>query len=534
MNTGKSDMMANTHRSLFLLTAFLLSLLFLIPRTGEASFIWLNKNSFGTNESVIAENGSISYVGSCPPGGIGDFVYPWADIYVIQGHTSPASGAALVDVSNGEGIPNTLQYLVIDDVLGNTAPAGYLISGSYSVVVDDCQNGIFDGSDWWGEQFTVSIPADIEPLSDTGSAFALQLAATKAKADDLGGNWIEASLSYRALFAGYNALTAFSIATDPADFLLFACTNINMDTGTLYCSLDDAWGGLIKLQNDIINTIVNQAFYYKGIAADPPDNNFTEIPVLTGGLVLDLALKDVNHEAALRLGELTSQEAALAEALLHAMERYQGAEQAGNGEYAFVQARQIENYARTLAEAIPRTVAGLQTLATQIESSGIDFVSILDNYRATQVRVNTSGLTPEERLKLLAAGWTEQNISDGVADYLNRDFSGLQNPNDLSTLATRMAAGQADAVAALISLADVMAVAQTDLAAQLRLPFPAANAGGPYVVNEGISLALDGTASSHPDLANNQLLFAWDLDMDGEFDDASGQTPSVIFNSEWN
>ena len=388
-----------------ILNIFLIIPLVAVTPVADASWVGLNFHNFGQNQSVIAELGSISSVGGCPAGGIDDFIYPWADFYIIQGHTSPGSGAELTDVSNGAGTPNTLQYLIIDEVLANTAPAGYLISGNYSVVADDCQDGKFNGGDWWGEQFTVSIPANIEPLSDTGSAFAAQLAATKSNADQMRDYWIAAAAAHRALFDLYSAQTLISIATSPADFLLFACTNINLDTGTVYCSLDDAWSGMRKLFADVVNSIVNQAFYYKGIAADPPDNNFTEIPILSGGFVLNLSVQDSNLEAALRLGELTSQEAALAEALLHAMERYQGAELAGNGEYAFVQARQIEDYARALADAIPRTVSGYQALATQVESSGIDFVSIMNDYRTTQARVSSSGLTAEERLKLLAAGW---------------------------------------------------------------------------------------------------------------------------------
>ncbi|MCP4091768.1 MAG: PKD domain-containing protein, partial [Gammaproteobacteria bacterium] len=531
MNTVQFDAKISIRRYLLFSATFLLLLLLLAPRTSEASSLWLNSNSFGQNQSVYAELGQITSVGGCPSGGIDDFIYPWADVYIIQGHTPPGGGS-ISDVSNGEGTPNTLQYIIIDEVLGNTAPAGYLISGNYSVVIDDCQDGDFNGGDWWGAEFSVAIPSDIEPLSDTGSAFAAQLAATKSNAGDWRDYWIAAAAASRALFDAYSAQAVISAATSPADFLLFACTNINLDTGTVYCSVGDAWKGMRDLFNGVVTTLVNQAYYYKGISADPPDNNFTEIPVLSGGLVLDVSVMDSNLEAALRLGELTSQEAALAEALLHAMERYQGAELAGNGEYAFVQARQIEDYARALADAIPRTVSGFQALATSVESSGIDFVSIMDDYRATQTRVNTSGLTPEERLKLLAAGWTEQNIDDGVADYLSRDFSGLQTANEMSTLAAQMAADQASAVAALVDFADVMSTAQAGLSAQLRLPFPDADAGGPYVVDEGVSLALDASASSHPDLTNAQLSFTWDLDLDGEFDDASTETPSVVFNTE--
>lgn len=53
---------------------------------------------------------------------------------------------------------------------------------------------------------------------------------------------------------------------------------------------------------------------------------------------------------------------------------------------------------------------------------------------------------------------------------------------------------------------------------------PVANAAGPYAISEGSPLTLDGTLSSDPD--GDALAYAWDLDGDGEFDDASGASPT--------
>jgi PKD repeat protein len=56
---------------------------------------------------------------------------------------------------------------------------------------------------------------------------------------------------------------------------------------------------------------------------------------------------------------------------------------------------------------------------------------------------------------------------------------------------------------------------------------PVANAGGPYAIFEGSSVQLDATGSTDPN--GNPLSYAWDLDNDGEFDDAFVPRPSISF-----
>jgi hypothetical protein len=52
---------------------------------------------------------------------------------------------------------------------------------------------------------------------------------------------------------------------------------------------------------------------------------------------------------------------------------------------------------------------------------------------------------------------------------------------------------------------------------------PTADAGGPYTVDEGGSIGLSGSGT---DVPSDTLTYAWDLDDDGFFDDATGQTPT--------
>jgi PKD repeat protein len=52
---------------------------------------------------------------------------------------------------------------------------------------------------------------------------------------------------------------------------------------------------------------------------------------------------------------------------------------------------------------------------------------------------------------------------------------------------------------------------------------PVADANGPYTVDEGSLVTLDGTGSRDPD--GHTITYAWDLDGDGQYDDATGATP---------
>lgn len=85
-------------------------------------------------------------------------------------------------------------------------------------------------------------------------------------------------------------------------------------------------------------------------------------------------------------------------------------------------------------------------------------------------------------------------------------------------------AGRGLGTASTTSL-DTVPTASDDIPAECA---PTADAGGPYVTPEGTDAALDGSASAAGSDASAGAItaYAWDLDDDGQYDDATGPTPS--------
>ena len=74
---------------------------------------------------------------------------------------------------------------------------------------------------------------------------------------------------------------------------------------------------------------------------------------------------------------------------------------------------------------------------------------------------------------------------------------------------------------------DVLCNGVIDLVLDLPNAAPVADAGGPYSGPEGTSITLNANGSGDPDGPSDNISFAWDLDNDGDFDDATGPNPDL-------
>ena len=66
----------------------------------------------------------------------------------------------------------------------------------------------------------------------------------------------------------------------------------------------------------------------------------------------------------------------------------------------------------------------------------------------------------------------------------------------------------------------------------LNIP-PIADPNGPYTTDEGTPITFDASGSSDLDAGDSIVLYEWDLDNDGEFDDATGVNPIATWNDDY-
>ena len=148
----------------------------------------------------------------------------------------------------------------------------------------------------------------------------------------------------------------------------------------------------------------------KALAADPPDPNYMVItepvfaaPHPAGGDPTSEAIYDgYDHMKG------------YADALLHALERYQGAMAAGDAEWMERQAAKVAEFSNALADAVEDTSAGLAIAADETAADpDLDHVFTqedVDAYTALGDRIIADGFTPEEVSALEDAGLTAEEI----------------------------------------------------------------------------------------------------------------------------
>lgn len=478
---------------------------------------------FGPNEAVEVY-GSVGYITDCTccPGGIPDgwpySIYPVADIYVLRdGTISGNSRARLTDIS---GVPNTVVGTpsIIAQIVAYTAPGGNLGRGEYDLVLDECQDGYYDpGRDFMlgtgnGVAFRVLIPTDISDLDTTAIRDAKRSAERQKVEWDRGVRWIKISITVHQY---YNKIV--TLIASPGMFLVMELVPN---------PYEEYLGMGIQLLDNLQKTLSQQ---WGGIAADPPDTNFAEFVELGQISLLHPVFQSGLEPPLVSLTNDAAEQAAILVALLSALEKFHGAREADNADFALLQAGQVKKFSDLLAANLGEVYSSLGDLAQELENAGIDYSAYATELVDMQNRLGSQGLTEQELARLQSVGLTVGQITQAVEDFLAEDFVPLQSEDVLAVLQEFR-----DSTLEAISSYEELSLAATDVIDSLTqlvdLWAPVADPAGPYFGDEGTPILFNGSGSYDPNL--DPITYTWELNGDGLFDDAFIVAPQYTYYTE--
>ncbi|HEX5504265.1 MAG TPA: PKD domain-containing protein [Thermomicrobiales bacterium] len=506
--------------------------------------------TYGPNATVMISG---DLVGGC----ISQFGFYMANVYVVpHGFVSPGTRQLMPDQSNAVINTPLTNGLFDGEIIGITAPSGKLGTGDYDIVMDLCSDGFYDphsddpenhdpidlivGYDSPRGAFSVGAPTDVPALPSQALLDVKSRAAAQAQ------SWKYSAYGSATLFALYDAYSIGSIALGTRAeqattfYLDWVCSALPGEPNgapiTVYCPTA-GWGDIMRLQFNVVRQQLAEAAHYRAIADDPPDPDFATLVALGPAPTFPPNTDDPVEAAFARLGTQLATESATLDALLHAVEKYQGAQAAGDGRAALLQAEQIRQYALQAAQGYATTDALLAATSAAIGADGRDYAGLANDLAALRGELAANGFTPAEVAALRAAGLTDTDIA-ALRDYLARPAA--QYPDMLYTFDSYGAYGpfaasaqalQADNTATagvFQQLATSMDPLIADLKAKSGDGLPTPNAGGPYSGTVGAPVAFDASASTTP-TATGPLTYAWDLTGSGAFDDATGPTPTFTF-----
>ena len=484
-------------------------------RAGHQSLIWNDAGdafaSFGAGAQIIIRQGTIEFLNTCPEGGVNDVFGAFADIYVVPSG-SVAAGDPLRDVSGAPNVvgPAASGGLFVDELIALTAPAGTLGAGTYAVVYDECQDGRLDVVDkLFDPAFEVRLPVDAPPVPGSFAPIKAQAATERQR-------WEDAHRLYEALFEAIELYEALSGPPDAVDFAFEQFQDL----------MEQVTGGADP-EAGAMTAILNTARHYEGIAADPPDPSFSQVTPLGARPALDPQSADPLLVAAIELGAHVANEGALAGALLTSVERYQGADAAGDGEWALVHARAIRDNARALLVQLARTDSALVALDSALVADARPLDLMASRMEAHRARIATTGFSADELGQARTLGLDQAQIDALRTRFVAKRFA-FTEAGLRATVAGLRAAHAAlgpDLAMFATDLDSVVATLEANPAVFDRHPI--AHAGGPYSGPEGTPVDLTGAGSTSPSPITR---YEWDLDGDGQFDDATGPTPSFTFS----
>ncbi|MCB0969224.1 MAG: hypothetical protein KDB37_20520, partial [Ilumatobacter sp.] len=455
--------------------------------------------------------------------GVEDYLQPFADIYMVPAGKQPSNGETLSDL-NGE--PNTvigsLGGSFVYEPLGVTFPGGKIAAGVYALVVDECQNGVFDtGEDSFiDDAFWVDLDQDVPPLSTSASAFL----SAKARASQAATNLHQVAqlIKFKEALDKVQKLGKMAAAAvSPEAMVTFVLSEV----------VSKLQEPTLKEGERILKTLFTEfEKRNKGLAADPPQFDFRRhaVPVVVGARFEDRT--DEYGAASMAYASVLDALSGLTGAILDAFERYQGADLTGDGQWAIRHAERVEGLTTLYSDLLDDLDAAEARLLTAIQTEHQDGPPSQDYERAifmlrfdtaAQSLVSNANYTYELQPDVMNTG-IDPDEARPVLDYWLDQLHSSARPGVT-------AQWQAPIEAATDSLHD-FADGFPGLPAKPEPMIDKPETSAPTYRNvddSPISMSATGAARAGDDVQLTALAPAgatirWDLDADGEFDDATG------------
>ncbi|MEM7468423.1 MAG: PKD domain-containing protein [Pseudomonadota bacterium] len=493
----------------------------------------LNKTNFFSNEPIILELGALSIDSS-------DTLGPVSNVFVIPAGMT-LDGSTFLPAIDPSGVPNVIFGLsgggFFGETIGFTKPAGSIGAGTWDIVEDHNQNNIFDlGDSVLRNAFTVNLSTNVPDFMSSAQIAAIKLNASASRGQlESAKAFLDGSrFAAGAIEAGFEGgiEAAIEFARDELVNQFLPCRSIE-ECGLAYAQglLPETpveWG--FRVIDDAVEDMVG---HYAGIAADPPDPAFQQVTILDPRIPVFAGGNDPFDLPATNMLRAQQDEAATAEAFLHAMERYQGADLEGNGDWALLHARQLQVFARLLAENMTAGNIAYQALIDALNADTRDLDTRVASYQTFIANAQSSGFTTEQRQGLANLGFDSDQQAELLVDIAALDLSTWSKAGFVQSLQD-LIAGNLTAIADMNALALFLdgIIAQLVSDPLVADNFPIVDAGGPYVGVEGSLLNLDASGSLPGSGAANITSYEWDLDGDGAFDDATGESPAISVNSK--
>jgi len=477
----------------------------------------------------------------CVDGDIDNFVFVqfFADAYIVPNQTW-SGGEALHDIRSENRLVSSITGGgFFGEAIG--LPGG-TPRGEYDLILDDPPNGHYDpGFDaiiGAGSGFAFRVVESGRPVPD--------VSGIKTRAGDLETHYSHLATYWTQLLDLNDALAELSAVTGgPLGILEYYIWKPYNDlTGDFARKIIGGYGPNPNPppERQAFGVAGNAAKHWGDLARDPADPLFqvlipldtataaSETAAFSGPYTYPFATIGTSQREAdlVAWGNLAVEQAALVKALRRTFEKFQGADQAFDDTYAYLQARQLKKYALLLADNLTASVTAAQTARANLIATGDDDLFDVTALAAFQQRVINTGLTAEEQAQILALGFTAADVTE-----IELRIAGWQLPAADGRVSTQIDTVVADMTAAVTDFQTLAATSQAlmdYLAPSITLNAPTADAGGPYTGAQGSSISLDGSASTDPN--GDALSYAWDLDGDGLFDNAAGSSATFQSNVE--